>query len=77
MQHNDKIIPLYPDANDTVRHLREKSPYEPMLPDDIVDAMLEESRQRAREMVFSIVVFAFAFVGAAWMLGYLVGMATR
>ena len=68
MKEPAKIIPI-----------RERVIYQP--PDvlthiEIAEAELDASKQRAREMVFSIVVFAFAFVGAAWMLGYMVGMVT-
>ena len=70
MKEPAKIIPI-----------RERVIYQPP-PDvlthiEIAEAELDASKQRAREMVFSIVVFAFAFVGAAWMLGYIVGMVTR
>ena len=61
------------DGNDAIRHLREKAPHDPMLPNEISEELIEASRQRAREMVFSVIVFAFAIIGAAWSLGYLVG----
>lgn len=79
MTRTAKVISLYPadDANATVRHLREKSVYDPMLPNDITEELIEASRQRAREMVFAVVVFGFAIIGAAWALGYLVGMVWR
>lgn len=78
MKSAGKIVQLYPrDGNAAMREIHRNAIHEPMLPNDITEDMIEASRQRAREMVFAIVVFAFAIIGAAWALGYLVGMVWR